>query len=128
MAIKYKVVAQKQPGIKGGGQTKYYARICGREKVTIQALAKEIGSSTIINKVDFQAVIFALLHWIPDNLLEGRNVHLGDFGTFSLSITSKPSDTPENVTAADIIGIHAQFRPGPEFKRMLMDAKFQKVG
>jgi predicted histone-like DNA-binding protein len=128
MAIKYKVVAQKQPGVKGGGQTRYYARICGRQKISIKTLANNIESSTIIHHVDFQAVILALLSWIPKSLLDGKSVWLGDFGTFSVSLTSKPSDSPEKVTAADIEKVNVQFRPGPEFKQMLKEAKFEKAG
>jgi predicted histone-like DNA-binding protein len=127
MAIRYKAVAQKQPGVKGGGETKYYARICDRQKVTIKRLADEIGSATIINRVDFRANVLAMLDHISRNLREGRSIHLDDFGIFSLSITSKPSDTPENVTAADITGIHIQFRPAPEFKRLLSEVKFEKT-
>lgn len=127
MAIKYKVVAQKQPGVKGGGQTKYYARICNRKKVSLKQIAEEIESATIIHHVDFHAINQALLNWIPKHLLEGNSVWLTDLGTFTVSLTSKPSDSPEKVSAADIIKVNVQFRPSPEFKQKLLNVKFEKV-
>lgn len=128
MVIKYKAVMQKLPNAKEGEQPKYYARICNRSTMNLRELGRYIGERTSISGLDVGFVIEALLEYIPVLLLEGRSISLDDFGIFSISLTSKPSDSPENVTAADIIKVNVQFRPGPEFKRALTGAKFEKAG
>jgi predicted histone-like DNA-binding protein len=95
--------------------------------MNLRELGRYISERTSISGLDVGFVIEVLLEYIPVLLLEGHSISPGDFGTFSLSLTSKPSDSPENVTAADIVKVNVQFRPGPEFKRALLNAKFEKT-
>lgn len=68
-----------------------------------------------------------LLDLIPEELLEGKIVDLGDFGTFRLSVKAEGSDTEEEVTANNIKSVNGRFTPGKEFKDAMNRAKFEKL-
>lgn len=127
MSIHFKAVVQKVPNAKEGEQPKYYARICNGSPMNIRELGKEIALRTSLSGVDVSAVIDAFFEILPLLLLNGRIISLRDFGTFSLSLTSAPSDTPEEVHSKNILRTNLQFRPKPELKEELQKAKFIKV-
>ncbi len=126
MAIKYKVVSHAQPGVRGGGKHKFYARICGRSTKTLDDLSREIAMESTLSSIDMIAAQTALLEKIPQMLLNGYNVSLGDFGTFSLSITSLPSDEASSVNRKNIVGHRVHFRPSKQFKSRLLAATYEK--
>ena len=72
------------------------------------------------------AVLEALLTLIPREIANGNIVSLGDFGTFRLRIQSEGADTPEEVTARNIINVLPRFTPGKEFKQALSNTEFTK--
>lgn len=127
MAIKYKVVAHAQPGKIGGGLYKYYARITGRITKTLRDLSNELAMESTLSPIDIIAVQTALLEKIPQMLLNGHNVSLGDLGIFSVSISSSASDEPEKVSLNNINKLKVHFRPSNEFKQRLLNAKFEKA-
>ena len=68
-----------------------------------------------------------MLTLIPLELLEGKIVDLGDFGTFRLSIKAEGSDTEEEVTSYNVKSVHVRFTPGKAFKEALKSVKFEKL-
>ncbi|MCB0807099.1 MAG: hypothetical protein KDC05_14980 [Bacteroidales bacterium] len=48
------------------------------------------------------------------------------FGTFSASLTTTPSDSPEKVSRFNIQKLNVQFRAAPMLKDALKNAKFEK--
>ncbi|MCF8380756.1 MAG: HU family DNA-binding protein [Bacteroidales bacterium] len=127
MPVKYKAVAQARPGIKGGGTYQYYARICQRQNVDLNDLCERVSLMSTLSPPDIWGVIVALLDTIPDYLTNGYNVKLGEFGIFSLSLTSDPAETPEKLTAKNIRKTNIQFRPGVRFKQAVKKPEFKKV-
>ncbi len=127
MSIKYKVVKQATPGITGGGEYRYYARLTGRQNIGLNDLCDHIARISTLSHADIYAVVVALLSSIPDFLKDGYNISLGDLGTFSLSLTSAGMPAPEKVTSRQISKVNIRFRPRPRFKKSVMDAEFEKV-
>ncbi len=60
MNIKYKVVAQAQPGVKGGGQVKYYARICRTNRIELDDVALYIRHMSTYSKADFIGAVYRI--------------------------------------------------------------------
>lgn len=127
MPIKYKAVSQAQPGIKGGGNYQYYARICERQNINLIQLCERIALMSTFSRGDVFGVVESLLDIIPTYLNDGYNVKLGDFGTFSLSLTSDPVDTVDKLTSKKIKKTNIKFRPGVEFKMAVKNPEFVKV-
>ena len=126
MAINYKVIRMAQPGVKGGGEYKYYPRIEGRKKIELKALAKNISEKCTLRRSDVQGVLTALMDEIPQLLKDNYIIKLGDLGTFSVHANVRPSETEEEVGEKNIIKLGVAFRPGTEIKDMLKLADFKK--
>ncbi len=106
---------------------KYYAFPKASGVVDVRALAKRISRESTISTMDTAAVLEGLLQVIPDLLLEGNIVKLGDFGTFRLSLSSEGVENPDEFNASLIKKTNLLFRPGSEFKNQLKNVKYTKV-
>ena len=127
MAIRYKVVSKCQPGVKGGGNKKYYIQPTKRHKVDLRELCLDISSRSTLNSVDVVAVVQSLLELIPNHLQDGNSVELGDLGIFTLHVSSEGVANPKKVSAHQVKGVKVGFRPGVYFKQQLKGLKFKKV-
>ncbi len=126
MPIKYKVVEKAQPGVAGGGIKKFYANRISNGKVTLRALAKDIASSSTVGTADVMAVLESLIEAMPKYLSDSKSVQLGDFGSFSVGISSRGEEKPESVTSNSITGNKIRFTPGKELKGFLSQVEYQK--
>jgi excisionase family DNA binding protein len=66
-----------------------------------------------------------LLKVLVHNLLNSNSVQLGDWGSFSLTCSGSPSETHEEVTAANIKGLNVRFTPGRALKNALAEVTFK---
>ncbi len=126
MTVKYKIIKTAQPGVKGGGNYSYYARISNRNKKNLDDLAVDIANRCTLRRSDVHAVLIELSDRIPELLLDNFSVQMGDLGTFSLHAKSIPSETPEMVNESKITGLHVAFRPGKKVKKELAQAQFSR--
>lgn len=124
MTIRYKVVKIASPGVKGGGEYRYYPRIYGRKKININDLADHISSISSQSRGDVLSVLTSLSDELPRFLLDNCSVQLGEFGTFSLHASVLPSATPKEVNKTKIKGIKLAFLPGKTIKKKLEVARF----
>ncbi|MFK5854887.1 MAG: HU family DNA-binding protein [Bacteroidota bacterium] len=105
---------------------KYYAFAQNQGMTSIRELARIISKESTVSMMDTMAVIEGLLQVIPDKLIEGRMVSLGDFGSFRVTISSKGANTLEDFNEKLIVGLNLKFRPGKEFRNKLNTVKFRK--
>ena len=106
---------------------KYYAFPQTSGIAEIRYLATRIARESTVSTVDTLAVLEALLHVIPDLLLEGKIVKLGEFGSFRLSLSSEGTANPDEFNVSMIKRTNLLFRAGSEFKDQLTNVKFTKV-
>lgn len=126
MPIKYKIVKQCEPGIKGGGESRYYARACSRQMRTLPELCEMISDRTTLSRADVVAVIASFTEIIPELLKNGYSVDLGSLGIMSVSIKSKGEKSEREVKRRSISGVQINFRPSVEIKRELKDVSFER--
>ena len=127
MTIKYKATKMAQPGIKGGGQYKYYPRVCERRKMDLNSLAERISMKSTLTRADVHATLVALVDEIPDLLLDNYSVQLGELGIFSAHINGESANTAEELTYRNIKNLKVVFRPGISIKQGVKNARFTKV-
>ena len=127
MTIKYKVVQQAEPGVKGGGNYQYYLRAASRELITIDSLAQRLAKQTSLSEVDVKMVLLGLSEIVPDLLLSNFSVEMGELGIFSVSLKSDPSATPDEATWRKIRELKVNFRVGKNIQRKVKNASFQKI-
>ncbi len=125
--IKYRVIKRGTPGVTGGGEQKYYASLPVRDVLTIRTLAEQISRRTTLTATDVIATLEAFIAMVPEHMLNGKIVKLGDFGTFRINIKSSASTEAKDVSVDNITGNRVVFNPGKLIKKKLKLAEYKKV-
>ncbi|MEQ8471511.1 MAG: HU family DNA-binding protein [Marinoscillum sp.] len=111
MTVMYKSIAKTQPGVLGGGQSKYYAGIVRERSVELRKIANEISNMCTLHTTDVIAVLESLVDRMYFHLEEGRIIRLGEFGSFSPNIRGVGVELPEDVNRGVIKHYRVNFRP-----------------
>ncbi|NJO69659.1 MAG: DNA-binding protein [Bacteroidetes bacterium] len=117
MSIKFRVIEKAQPGVKGGGQKKFYASVVTDGEVTTDELVKDIEKFSALSEPDIRGVISALENIIQNKLIEGRIVRLEKLGSLYPVISSKGEEKEEDVTQASIRDVYINYRPAIAWKK-----------
>ena len=126
MSIFYKTIGRNEPGVVGGGQTKFYPLIVRPEAINYRQLVKEIAELSTLNTSDVYAVIDSLHQIMIRHLSHGRTVEMGHFGKFKLSLKTKGAENADEVSFNSIIGNKILFRPSTELNQLLGMVKYRK--
>ncbi|PTN07259.1 hypothetical protein [Mangrovibacterium marinum] len=126
MSVKYRIVKQSRPGVKGGGQYKYYARACERRKIDLDGLADKLEKQSSLSRGDIVATLVGLVDLIPDLLLHNNSIELGELGILSLNLKSEGAPEPRTDGYRLIKGTEISFRPSTKMKRALRMADYSK--
>jgi predicted histone-like DNA-binding protein len=126
MAIDYKPVPKWNPSNRQL-PPKYFMQLINGGTVSQREVAQQISERTSLSKADTAAMVEAMLEVIPQMLAEGKIVRLGEFGSFSLSVSSTGADAPEQLNSGHFSKVNVRFRPGKEFSHMLDTIVYNKV-
>ena len=105
---------------------KYYAVAQTEKQADLRMIAERISRETNFSTAEVQAAIEAFLLVIPKLLSEGHSVKMGDFGTFSLTLSSQGAETKEEFNASMIKGANLHFRAGKEFAKVIRNVEFSR--
>ena len=125
MAVEYKVI--KRPNPQDRTQNKYYASANTTGKTTIKELCKEVEQISALSGADVQGVLYALAEIIPRHLADGKSVHLGDLGSFRISLNSKGEDKASNVDMHSIKNARIACTPSHELSRLTEELHYKKI-
>jgi len=106
---------------------KFYAIKQAQETLTLRDFGKRISRESTVSMMDTMAVLEGLLQIIPDELVNGKIIKLGDFGTFRTTLSVKGAATVQEFTAANIKKLNVRFRPAREFVDLLAGVQYSKV-
>ena len=126
MSVKYNVVERGNPSNREAPK-KYYPSIASSGRKTLRQIAAQISQISTVSSADTMAVLEALLTVIPQELVAGNVVELGDFGNFWLKANSEGVDTPDTVRATQTSTILPRSNAGKEFKKVLAPIEFEKA-
>ncbi|MFO7682738.1 MAG: HU family DNA-binding protein [Chloroflexota bacterium] len=126
MSVKYNVVPKKNPQ-KPEDPPRYYPVVKSSGRTSQRGLAQKGSQISTLSSVDLAAALETLLTLIPQELMEGNIVELGDFGSFRLSVKADGSDKEVDVRANNIKNVNVRFTPGKEFKLALSRIIFEKL-
>jgi len=124
--INYSVINRVNPQDVAAVQ-KFYAVKQAQEELTLRDFGKRISRESTVSMMDTMAVLEGLLQIIPDELVNGKIIKLGDFGTFRTTLSVEGAVTAEEFTAANIKKLNVRFRPAREFVDLLAGVKYSKV-
>lgn len=123
--MKYKLIQKGKPGDTDSPK-KWYASPVKTGVVTQKNLAAQIASRSSLTAGDVANVLQNLVELLPQELIKGNSVQLGDFGTFRVSFSSEGVNTEKEFNTEKIKGIKVLFTPSPDFKKTILDMKFEK--
>lgn len=126
MSIKIKALARKNPQDLTA-TPKFYAQIVNQGEISLDNIAATIAQMSTVSKTDVYAVLMGLTEVIPQQLEDGKIVRLGNLGSFSVSLSSKPSDSSEAVGAGNVEKLKLGFRPSQELKKKVEAFKITKT-
>ena len=124
--MRYKLIERKNPQQREA-EGKLYATPVIEGKVSQQEIAAEIVRMSSLARGDISNVIDSLLDTVPNYLLMGKSVSLGDLGTFRVSFSSEGVTTADEFNVGKISGVRVSFLPSPALRKALRDIKFEKA-
>ncbi|MBP1630269.1 MAG: hypothetical protein H6Q15_1162 [Bacteroidetes bacterium] len=110
----------------GQVQEKYYACATRFSQIKTKRVASDIMDLSSLSKGDVLNSLSSLSDVLRSHLSLGHSVKLDGIGTFSISITSNPSDDPEKIDARSIKVSKICFRADPELVQRLQEIDFVK--
>ena len=126
MAIFYNVVQRKNPS-KPTEPMQWYIVLRRVEQTDEEDVAIEIADETTLNPHEARMSIEQMKKVLIRNLLNGHSVRLGSWGSFHLTISSKPSATEKEADASKVTKINIRFTPGKELKEAIAKAQLRNV-
>lgn len=126
--IDYSVTARPNPREKNDPY-KYYASPQVSENVSMDEFCRHIAShGSVYGRADVQSVLAQAVDCLREMLLDGKQVSLGDLGSFRIGLKSKGAITAEDFNPTEHIkSVHVNWTPGIMFSTLKRDAEFNRV-
>jgi predicted histone-like DNA-binding protein len=106
---------------------KFYVSAQNSGEVTLEEMSEEISDRCTLTESDVLAALSALQHEMIKNLLAGKIVRFGTFGSFQLSLNSKGVETADDASQSQVRGVRVRFRPGMRIQNSLRSLKYTFV-
>jgi len=128
MAIDYSVSGRPNPREKNEPK-RYYASPQVSDNVTMDEFCRHIAShGSVYSRADVQSVLAQAVDCLREMLLDGKQVSLGDLGSFKIGLNSKGALVPEDFNPLHHIkSVHVNWTPGQQFRSLQGDAQWNLV-
>lgn len=126
MAILVKPVQRVNPSDKSAAK-KWYVTQVTTALVDETQVAMDLADETTLNPSEAMMAIRQLRKILLRRLLGGESVKLGNWGSFSVTLSSTGVATKEEVNAKNIKSVNLNFQPDEAFKNDLQKATFAWV-
>ena len=121
--IKLKKVQRVNPQDQAAPK-KYYVSTKSAGEIDLEAMSTNISEKCTLTEPDVLAVLSALTTEMTTQLMEGKIVRFGSFGSFQLGISSKGVDSENEASRYQVVGVRVKFRPGQRILNALAQLKF----
>lgn len=110
MAIRYRLIRN---GIKGDtNYGRYYAHTVRNTEVSLGEIEREIESNCTAKASDVRLVVKEFYETIRRAMQDGHVVNMGELGKMYITVTSRPSASPEEFsTKGNITGFRCRYVP-----------------
>jgi predicted histone-like DNA-binding protein len=103
---------------------KFYVSTQSAGTVTLEEMADEISDRCTLTETDLVAALNALQREMIKNLLGGKIVRFGTFGSFQLALSSTGVDTVASASQSQVRSARVRFRPGMRIQDNLKLLKY----
>lgn len=98
---------------------RFYASALHDVRIDLDDLATSVANRCSLRRADVHGVLVALMDIIPDELLNGKIVSLGDLGSFFVNVKSEGAITEEEFMPSMVTGSNIRYRPTKELRKKL---------
>lgn len=98
---------------------KFYASALHDARLDLDSLAIAVAERCSLKRADVHGVLVGLMDIIPNELLKGNIISLGQLGSFYVTVKSDGADSVEELTPGMVKGSKIQYRPTKELKKKL---------
>jgi predicted histone-like DNA-binding protein len=123
MAILFNKVERGNP-LNLSAPKKWYPSLKGLGQTSEKEVARLIADETTLNPKEAEMALDQLRKVLTRELLNGRSVQLGDWGSFYLTCNGSGADSKEGVSAANIEQVNIRFTPGKALRVAVKGATF----
>jgi predicted histone-like DNA-binding protein len=120
--LKFKLIKKGYPK-NTNSPKKYYATHVKTGTRKLHNIVKDVSVNPSINQKEIRQIIKQVTEIIPDYLLNGESVRLGDLGTIRLSFNSEGVDQAKDFSPDMIKNIKVIFTPSPKFKERIAEVE-----
>ena len=125
--IEYSIYMMGNP-IKPEEAPKAYAKNQVREIWDLNKFCKHIAShNSGYSRGMVKAILSDMCDCLVEQLLNGNKIKLGEFGVFSISISSEGAESLDKFTEDNIKEVNINFNPGEDFVNLRSQAEFSLV-
>ena len=126
--IDYSVTGRPNPQEKNA-PLKYYASPQVSDNVSMDEFCRHIAShGSVYSRADVQSVLSQAVDCLREMLLDGKQISLGDLGSFKIGLSSKGAMTPEEFNPLHFIkSVHVNWTPGTQFRNLQKDVEWNLV-
>ncbi len=103
---------------------KFYVSTSGSGEIDLETMSANISEKCTLTEPDVLAVLSALTTEMTAQLMEGKIVRFGSFGSFQLGISSRGVATETEASRNQVKGIRVKFRPGRRISNALAQLRF----
>ena len=121
--IKLKTIQRPNPKDSTAAR-KFYVSTQSAGDVTLEEMSEEISDRCTLTETDVLAALNALQREMIKNLLAGKIVRFGTFGSFQLALSSDGVDKAEEASQSQVRAARVRFRPGMRFQDNLKLLKY----
>ncbi len=129
MPVKYKLIQRTDFSKDAPKDSKrYYASIVSNGTVTLEELCESIAEETALTSADVKSCLDRLPRILARHLREGRNIQVGELGSFRPTLGSQGSVKKEDFTAATMMKKPViMFTPGKKLQEARENMTFLRV-
>jgi predicted histone-like DNA-binding protein len=103
---------------------KFYVSASSTGSVDLEEMSVNISERCTITEPDVLAVLSALTSEMTKQLMDGKIVRFGSFGSFQLGVLSHGAATEEETSRNLVKGVRVKFRPGRRISDALAALRF----
>ena len=123
MSIFLKSVKRPNP-LDEDAAPKWYPIQYTTKMVDESEVAELIADETTLNPMEAAMAIRQLRKIVQRQLLDGKSVKLGNWGTFNVTLNTTGAETKEQLTARNVTHVNINFQPGDDLKAAMQKADF----
>ena len=126
MTLKIKAIPKTSPQTGSSGSKKYYAQVIATGIDTTEDLVRRIERSSTMSRADIHGTLYALVDAMKISFEQGRVVQLDQLGNFRISVSSSPTDSPEELNSSQIKNVRIIYNADRELKDWVKNLSFKK--